>query len=566
MKKTNFILVTALTVIMLLINFSVSASEVGTYFDATKNTLQISGNLGSKAGTPLMVHISTYTDGAPEFSSTNTPMASHLIFTDDGGSVSETFPLSSQFKNNKYSVYVYATDDDGSDFYRNLPFVYFKPDSTEAKAAVKRINDAAAEGTDKYKTTVEQNALNLGIDIGEYSEHFDYAQSLTYSLKEKAENGKYTPISFRDTFFASVAVSMIKNNDDIDGAVSKYFSQFGTTADEYNNVDDTQKEILKNLLYDADYTQNFLSAIYKEKLSVSELAVATDREKFKSLLLENEIFGVSTDDATYKKIPSSYRNLVFTDMYNEKDEYKTASDVLESFNKITKQILNKYKPESSGSSGSSGSSSGGSTISGGNTNILIPPKDMPVTPQTPEAKYTDTKNHWAQKSIEFLTELGAVNGFPDNTFKPEGTVTRAEFAKMLSLSFDISAKGKADFDDVSESDWFAQSVGALAENKIILGYDGKFKPNENIKREDAAIIIYRICNMLGITLEKEDVKFTDKNTISDYALDAISEITSKGLIKGDTFNKFNPQGSLTRAEAATVIERLYTLYKGGAGK
>ena len=361
MKKTNFILVTALTMIMLLISFSVSASEVGTYFDATKNILQISGNLGSKAGTPLTVHISTYTEGTPAFGAANTPMASYLIFTDEGGSVAETFPLSSQFKNNKYSIYVYGTDDDGSDFYRNLPFVYFKPDSTEAKNAAERINDAASEGTEKYKSAVEQNALNLGIDISEYTEHFDYAQSLTYSLKKKAENGKYTPISFRDTFFASVAVSMIKNNNDTDGAISKYFSQFGTTADEFNAIESTQKNLLCKLLYDADYTKDFLSAIYNEKLSVSKLAVASDREIFKSILLENDIFGISTDDATYKKIPSSYRNLVFSDMYNERSNYKTANDVLESFNKITKQILNKYKPESSGTSGSSGSSSGGST-------------------------------------------------------------------------------------------------------------------------------------------------------------------------------------------------------------
>ena len=191
---------------------------------------------------------------------------------------------------------------------------------------------------------------------------------------------------------------------------------------------------------------------------------------------------------------------------------------------------------------------------------------MPVAPVTPVEKFTDTKNHWAQKSIDFLTELGAINGFPNNTFKPDGSVTRAEFAKIISLSFNITAKGATVFEDVSENDWFAQSVGALAENKIILGYEGKFNPNENIKREDAAVIIYRICNMLGVTLEKSDLEFTDKSSISDYAIDAICEILSKGLIKGDTLNKFNPQSSLTRAEAATVIERLYTLYKGGADK
>ena len=554
-----------------LICFPVSASEVGTYFDATKNSLIISGSIGSDEMTPVTIHISEYsaTSSAtpPTFSKQNTPLASELVFTEENGALSVEMPLSSVFKNNKYTIHFYSTEDNGNDFYAFNHFVCFNPESTEAQEAVKRINDAATTGYENYTTAINQNAMSLGIDLSEYTEHINYATEISFALKGKMENGKFTPLSFRDTFFSSVAASIIKNNNDVSGAIASYFSQFGTTQDKYISLGDEQRAILDNLLKAADYKSDILANIYSEKLSVSALVIESDREKFKNTILENSIFGVSENDNTYKKISPSYRNLVFSDMFNERSTYTSAQNVLDSFNKNTATILKNYSDGGNSSSSSGSSSSRPSTSTSTGTNILIPsePETKPSGVQTTKG-FADTHNHWAKDSIDFLVNLGSVNGFPDNTFKPDNAVTRAEFAKIVCMTFGISGKYSGKFADVAENDWFAQSVCALNEHKIVTGYESLFSPFADIKREDAAVILYRLCNYLNATLVEGKNDFADSSSISDYALDASNAMAALEIIKGDNNKMFNPKNSLTRAEAATMIQRVYNLLEGGMSK
>lgn len=576
MKKTNFIISIAYIFIMLsLICFPVSASEVGTYFDAAKNSLVISGSIGSGEMTPVTVHISEYsaTSSAtpPTFSKQNTPLVSELLFTNENGALSVTVPLSNVFKNNKYTVHFYSTEDNGSNFYTANHFVCFNPESLEALEAIERINDASKIDFAAYKNAISINGMSLGIDLAEYTQHFDYASDITFSLISKMSGGKYTPITFRDNFFGSVAASMIKNNNDVPGAIASYFSQFGTTQDKYMSLGSNQRSVLDNLLKAADYKSDILSNIYSEKLSVSALVVESDREKFKNSILGNNLFGVSTDDATYKKIASSYRNLVFSDMFNERSTYTSAQNVLDSFNKNTAAILKKYPSGSDSGTPSgpslSGPSSSTSTSTSTGTNILIPtPNPETIPPEASSKTFDDTQNHWAKNSIDFLVNLGAINGFPDNTFKPDNAVTRAEFAKIVCMTFGISGKYSGEFADVAESDWFAQSVSALAEHNIVTGYESLFSPYADIRREDAAVILYRLCTYLNAALVEGKNDFADSSNISDYALDASNAMAALEIIKGDNNKMFNPKNSLTRAEAATVIQRVYNLLEGGMSK
>lgn len=568
MKKTNFIINIAYIFIMLsLISISVSASEVDTYFDATKNSLIISGNIGSGEMTPVTIHICEYSaslpDTPPVFSKQNTPLASELAFTSERGMISVTMPLSDIFKNNKYTAHFYSSEDDGSDFYVANHFVCFNPESSEALVAVKRINDASKIDLDTFKNAINTNGMCLGIDLSEYSEHFDYAADITFSLISKMSEGKYSPITFRDTFFGSVAASMIKNNGDVSGAISGYFANFGTTYDAYLSLPSDEKETLNELLKGADFKSGILSDIYKEMLSVSKIRTETNLDIFIENVTENTIFGVSKNDENYKKISSAYRNLVFLDMFDERNTYTSASDVAKSFNKNTASILKLYPQNESKPSTSSRPSSSTSTVVSGGTNILIP-ADTPSKPA--QAAFIDTKNHWATESINYLVSHKAISGYPDGSFKPDDNITRAEFAKIVCDAFGILGNYKAMYDDVLKNDWFAQSVCALSEINIVNGYGSTFIPNSNIKREDAAVILFRLLNHLNINISGNKSDFNDADYISAYALSAVEKMSEAEIITGDEKLMFNPLNNLTRAEAAAIVHRTHILCNGGLSK
>lgn len=565
MKKTNFIISIACFFTMLsLICIPVSASEVDTYFDATNNSLIISGIVGSDEMTPVTIHICEYSvsspDTPPVFSKQNTPLASELAFTSERGMLSVTMPLSDVFKNNKYTVHLYSTEDDGSDFYCANHFVCFNPESQEALGAVKRINDASEIDFAAFKNAINNNGMSLGIDLSEYSEHFDYAADITFSLISKMDEKKYTPITFRDTFFGAVGASMIKNDGDVDGAISAYFTNFGTTYDAYLSLSSEEKETLNELLEGADFKSALLSDIYKEMLAVCKLRTETNLDIFIESVKENSIFGVSESDKTYKKIAAAYRNLVFADMFDERETYTSASDVTDSFNKNVTSILKLHPKDSDKSSSSSKPSSSTSTVVSSGTNILIP-SDTPSAPM--QTTFSDTKNHWATDSINYLVSLKAIGGYPDGSFKPDNNVTRAEFAKIVCSAFNISGNYKAIYDDVSENDWFAHSVCALSEINIINGYNSAFNPNSNIKREDAAVILFRLLNYLNINANGNKSSFVDADSVSDYAVAAVEKMAEAGIVTGDENSMFNPLNNLTRAEAAAIIQRAHMLSKGG---
>ena len=170
---------------------------------------------------------------------------------------------------------------------------------------------------------------------------------------------------------------------------------------------------------------------------------------------------------------------------------------------------------------------------------------------------TDIENHWAKEYIEYGVEKGYINGYTDNTFKPNKTVTRAEFSKMLNSALKITGTSAADFSDVKEADWFSTDVMRAQYAGYIKGYEDKsFKPNNPISRQEAAVIFSRI--MLPISARADLGVFNDKADIASWAGDAVAMIAQKGYMKGDQNGNVKPNGQLTRAEAAVFFWSLYS--------
>lgn len=109
---------------------------------------------------------------------------------------------------------------------------------------------------------------------------------------------------------------------------------------------------------------------------------------------------------------------------------------------------------------------------------------------------TDTANHWANAVISDWESKGLIKGYEDGTFKPDNSVSRAEFVTMMNNVLKNDAEGTVSFTDVKETDWFYQAVAAAVNAGYCNGYeDGTFKPSATISRAEAAVML---ANAMGL--------------------------------------------------------------------
>lgn len=178
------------------------------------------------------------------------------------------------------------------------------------------------------------------------------------------------------------------------------------------------------------------------------------------------------------------------------------------------------------------------------------PAPIPTPIPVPKVELTDIKGHWAEASILKLVETGAISGYPDKTFKPNNNITRAEFATVLVKAFDLEAKTGKVFADTANH-WAKDAIATAAAYGIVSGYSADtFGPNDLITREQMAAMIVKAAG-LDTALTSKD--FTDSQSISAWAVDAVNTAAEKEIISGYPDNSFRPQGKATRAEAVTVI-------------
>ena len=216
--------------------------------------------------------------------------------------------------------------------------------------------------------------------------------------------------------------------------------------------------------------------------------------------------------------------------------------------------LDAIKISTSSSSGSSGGGGRGSSSTGFSSSIVkeTSGSDKPTS-------FTDISGHWAYDDIRYLSEKSIINGKSKELFCPEDCVTRAEFAALLVRTANLQASSDMRFDDIDSNEWYAQSVSAAAGSGIIFGSGGKFRPNDNISREEAAVMLMRACKANGIDVPQGSASFADSSEISSWAADDINAASALGIIRGMSNGSFMPKKTLTRAESAAVIKRLYGL-------
>lgn len=146
-----------------------------------------------------------------------------------------------------------------------------------------------------------------------------------------------------------------------------------------------------------------------------------------------------------------------------------------------------------------------------------------------------------------------MEGYPDDTFKPERNVTREEVAMILYRVYHLSDAAMSDmnYSDVSKDDWSASAIAAVTKTGFMIGYpDGTFLPTQSITREEMAGVVARLKPLQGIATDA----FSDIS--GSWARDAINSVSQAGILKGHADGAFHPNSNTTRAEAITIMNRL----------
>lgn len=176
--------------------------------------------------------------------------------------------------------------------------------------------------------------------------------------------------------------------------------------------------------------------------------------------------------------------------------------------------------------------------------------------KAPEANFSDTANHWAKESINYVVSKGYFKGVGGNRFAPNNSITRADFVTVLGrmAGVDQSKYTNNVFKDVNGG-YYAAYVNWANENGIVQGIgDGKFDPKRPITREEMAVIMNKFLQVTNKTLlEKESKAFTDDGTIAPWAKDAVHHMAKLGIVKGMNDGSFAPRSSLTRAQVAQIL-------------
>ncbi|MGB9866338.1 MAG: S-layer homology domain-containing protein [Bacillota bacterium] len=180
--------------------------------------------------------------------------------------------------------------------------------------------------------------------------------------------------------------------------------------------------------------------------------------------------------------------------------------------------------------------------------------------------FSDVEQHWAGGTVALLQLLDIVNGYEDGTFKPDRTLTRAEFVKMLVEAIDIpnALNQNVPFQDI-EGHWVAQYVKRAVASGLfsVDDYGPQFRPDETIAREEMAWLAVRASDAYRgahsgaqPTGHSNPISFRDASQITLKYFQWVQEAVKRGLLLGYPDGSFRPASGLTRAEASTVVARV----------
>ncbi len=181
------------------------------------------------------------------------------------------------------------------------------------------------------------------------------------------------------------------------------------------------------------------------------------------------------------------------------------------------------------------------------------------------SEFSDVANDaWYYDAVRFVYSEGLMNGTGGGLFSPNTNLNRGMLVTILGRMAEADVENlESIYDDVKEGMFYSQYATWATLAGITSGTgENNFSPERDITREEMAAMIYRFIVFAGGKLDPNDeyeIGFADSSSISGWAYEAITYLTKEGVLNGKPGNIFDPKGQATRAEIATVIQRLVRL-------
>ena len=255
------------------------------------------------------------------------------------------------------------------------------------------------------------------------------------------------------------------------------------------------------------------------------------------------------DFTVFNKMDEYDKNQVIVALRKEKIE--KLSSIAELFSELCEAQIE---------DSSSGSSGGGRGSTGGGYVPVAPAEKAPKPPETMPAvteriPFSDvSEKDWTTESIFYLYRAGIISGDGNGKFRPKEKVTRSEFVKMAAKAFSLElTDDETTFCDVEKEAWYYPYIVSAYHAGWIRGIsEEQFGVDEEIRREDMAVILSRIAGLADVLPQADRINYEDINEISSYAEKAVGAMTQAGILNGDG-NRFYPKRSVTREESCKVI-------------
>lgn len=179
-----------------------------------------------------------------------------------------------------------------------------------------------------------------------------------------------------------------------------------------------------------------------------------------------------------------------------------------------------------------------------------------LTADKETSRFTDVIGHWAEADINEMAARGVVVGVTSAIFEPDRPITRAELVAIIVKGLQLPDGGSAGFLDIEPGVWYESIVNAAANAGLMQGYEGYFRPEDLITREEMAVVIAKAYDRSG----KEPLTgglaaFIDREEIAPWAREFVDRAAA-GLISGVSDGRFAPLENATRAQAASLLKRL----------
>jgi len=520
--------------------------------DASQNIINISGNAKSGDLVSVLIVNTGYT---PDDVHTNSADATQYVRSAYATKDSYSFDIKMNVPSDGGGKYTAVINVGGTTEKADFNFY-----PIEAKNAIVELLKAATTISDL--TTAAQGAgeslLDRAIRVFDLNSFYltkdtssnDLAKILLSEFGDDI-NGPDTAL---DAMKASVYVAALNNSS------SAAFDGGYLTNPQILGIENTNA--YKSYAADLNETgvSNVRSAVCgKGFTSVDSFVAAFKKSTILQLIVNNKKYGNGHVETVLTTYAQDFADAGFNSSKLSQIKNKTKFfDKLITSNATTLEALayefNNYKEADNQPMGG-GASVGGSSASVNSTPSIVPEYIPSESDNAQGVAFDDIASvDWAKEAINALSQKGIVNGKGNNKFDPNGIVTRAEFTKMIigaANLFDQNAD--CTFSDVAD-DWSKPYIASALKHGIVNGMsESQFGSFSSISREQAAVIVYRTLQNLGVSLTGDAVSFADEAQSADYAKEAIAALSGAKIINGKGNNMFAPKDSLTRAEAAKII-------------